>query len=395
MIRSRVVALIGTFVLGAAGCSSSSPTARAVTELADRLSDAVWQVEATGCGWNSHGSAFAIDSRHLVTNRHVIANDTSPMIRSRTGERIQGKVIGAMVKPDAAVIEVGSDLPFSLRWARTAALAKREPLVVIGYPSPPDLFTATAGQIVKFQGSNGIRESALVNAAVAKGNSGGPAVRADSSVAGVVTLMTIPDKPEEKVAIVFTSDTIRPAVDKFLHEPGKPLSTCGLGPDYVPTVPKSYDIPKPPPIAEDVPLSVPSAMPRRTLAPVPPLFTPAQAPSPTTKTPCPKDRPVARISEITATEKPDEPGWWRVRVDGTVTNESSYQLRLGQVDVEVQGEPPVKGGANGGETFLDPDESTPWYFEPDVYSPSGQPTQAKVTAHWIWTTYEVHGCPAG
>jgi len=387
--------MIGMFILGAAGCSNSSPTARAVAELADSVGDAVWQVDATGCGWNSRGSAFAIDARHLVTNRHVIANDSSPMIRSRSGERMQGKVIGATVNPDAAVIEVESDLPVSLRWARTAALAKRESLVVIGYPSPPDLFTATAGQIVKFQDRNGIRESALANAPIAKGNSGGPAVRSDSTVAGVVTMMTLPDDPEERVAIVFTSDTIRPTVEKFLREPGKPLSTCGLGPDYVPSVPKSYDIPKPPPIAGDVPLSVPSAIPRRTPAPALPLFTPAPSAEQTPKTPCPKDRPLARISEFRAAEVTNEPGWWRVRVDGTVTNESAYQMRLGKIDVEVQGEPPAKGEASGGETFLDHDESTPWFFESDVYSSSGQPTQANVTPHWIWTSFEVHGCPAG
>jgi hypothetical protein len=332
-----------------------------------------------------------------VTNRHVIANDTSPMIRSRSGERIQGKVIGATVSPDAAVIEVGSDLPINLRWARTAALIKQEPLVLIGYPSPPDLFTATAGQIVRFQSPKGIRESALVNAAVARGNSGGPAVRSDSSVAGVVTMMTLPDNPEEKVAVVFTSDTIRPTVEKFLREPSKVLSTCGLGPDYVPSVPKSYDIQKPPTIAGDVPLSVPSAIPRRTSAPAVPLLPPPQSePSPTSQTPCPSDRPLARISEFTSTEKPDDPGWWTVRVHGTVTNESAYQMRLGRIDVEIPGDPPLTGGASGGETFLDPDESTPWFFgDYDVYSPSGQPTQAKVTPHWIWTTYEVHGCPAG
>jgi hypothetical protein len=395
----RIVAVIGILTLAVTGCSSASPTARAVTELADRVGDAVWQVEATGCGWNSRGSAFAIDSRHLVTNHHVIANDTSPMIRSRTGERLQGKVIGAMVSPDAAVIEVENDLPVSLGWARTTALAKGEPLVVIGYPSPPDLFTATAGEIVKFQVRKGIRESALANAPIAKGNSGGPAVRSDLSVAGVVTMMTIPDNPKERVAIVFTSDTIRPTVEKFLREPGKPLSTCGLGPDYVPSVPKGYDIPEAPPTAgADLSLNVPPAVPRRTPAPVQPLFTPVPGAGPTTQTPCPRDRPVARISEITATEQPDQPGWWRVRVDGFVTNESSYQLRVGRIDVEIHGDPPVEGVADGGETFLDPGESIPWFFETYetyVYSPNGQPTQATVVPHWIWTTYEVHGCPGG
>src|SRR5437899_10327545 len=54
-------------------------------ELARRFGAAVWRVETQGCGFWRSGSAFAIDAHHLVTNNHVISNDSAPIVRSPTG----------------------------------------------------------------------------------------------------------------------------------------------------------------------------------------------------------------------------------------------------------------------------------------------------------------------
>jgi S1-C subfamily serine protease len=74
---------------------AAAPPAADVAALANKVGDAVWRVDTEGCGWLGSGSAFAIDRRHLVTNHHVTANDTSPVVRSREGKRLQGRVIGA------------------------------------------------------------------------------------------------------------------------------------------------------------------------------------------------------------------------------------------------------------------------------------------------------------
>ena len=64
---------------------------------------------------------------------------------------------------------------------------------------------------MSFQGTDAEpREAALTNVPITFGNSGGPGLRADATVAGVVTLMRLRNDASERVAIMFTADTIRP-----------------------------------------------------------------------------------------------------------------------------------------------------------------------------------------
>lgn len=382
----RMLALLALFTVTSASCSPTPQALVDVDGLAERWSDAVWQVESNGCGWKMRGSAFAIDERHLVTNRHVVANDSSPIVRSRDGKERMGKVIGASTHPDVAVIEVADDLPAYMLWAATSSLVKRERLVVIGYPSPAYAFKASTGQIVNFQGLGDAHEAALVNAKVARGNSGGPGLRGDASVAGVVTQMTVREKPEERVAILFTADAIRPTVTRFLREPSKVLSSCGLGPDYVPPVPKSYDIKDSPPTTEPVQaLPVPPAGPS---APRQLTDTPQPTESAATKMPpqCPAGAPDVEVSELTATQKPDDPGWWRVDVRGLVRNDTSSSILIQAVEVRVDGDPPVTGPAGQYSARLPRGQETRWVFDEQyVYSAGSQPTRAEATVDWDWT----------
>lgn len=85
-----------------------SPTS--VSELAAAFGDAVWRVEATGCGIAGGGTAFAVDDRMLVTNWHVVANDDTPVVVSRDGRRLDGRVVGWSSDPDVALVEVSQDL---------------------------------------------------------------------------------------------------------------------------------------------------------------------------------------------------------------------------------------------------------------------------------------------
>lgn len=385
-------------VLASVSCSSSSSPAAVidVDGLADRAGDAVWGVEAVGCGWQAHGSAFAIDSRHVVTNRHVIANDSSPIIRSRDGEERAGRVIGASTFPDVAVIEVAEDLPSSLRWTGASSLARREPLVVIGYPSPTHTFRSSTGHIVNFQGPDATPEAALVNAPIARGSSGGPGLRGDASVAGVVTQMTLRDKPAERVAILFTADAVRPTVTRFLRKPTKVLSSCGLGPDYVPPVPKTYEIEKAPPTAEPVEaLPVPSVAAGREPGTVPaPRAAPARTSAAVKPRPCPTGAAAVRIDELASSQQEGQPSWWRVDVRGVLRNGTTATIEIGAIDVTVPGDPSITRPASQYMVSLAPGQQTGWLFEDHyVHSPGNQPSRASVAVQVHWP--ERGDCVAG
>jgi hypothetical protein len=304
------------------------------------------------------------------------------MLHSRDGSKIGGRVIGASIDPDVALIEVEDELPVSLPWAETKSLKKREPLVVIGYPSPKNTFKMSTGRIVDFH-PTGSREAALSNAPIAHGNSGGPGLRADASVAGLVTLMTLREKPEDSVAILFTADKVRPSVERFLEKPKDVLSSCGLGPDYVPEVPKDFDIDEAPataapvdviPVATAVAKSKPK--PLASVEPTPGKIAPTPLPK------CPNGGPVLRVERISST--PETPGWWTVTVEGVITSYGSYDMTLQRLQVHVDGDPPVDAEVRVTPTTIGPGRGATWGRELSVYAPAGEPTEATANLEWTW-----------
>jgi hypothetical protein len=360
----------------------------------------VWLVEADGCGWNSKGSAFAIDDRHLVTNRHVVANDSTPELRSRGGRTIRGKVIGSTAHPDVAVIETDDRLDASLVLSKASA-DRSDPLVVLGYPSPKHFFSAASGRIVSFQGpGDDPDEAALTNVPIAKGNSGGPGLLGDASVAGIVTLMRLRTDEAERVAIMFTAEAIRPTVQRFLREPEKVLSTCGLGPDHVPRVPKSYEITAPPPTAEPVLIvpttPKPSAKPAvRTARPAPtprPTMPPPVTPAPEqTPRDCPSGTVDSRIEKVEAAERPEEPGTWTVRVYGSTTNNAGQDATLSGIYVRIDGDPPMALRVDRDDR-LAPNQVIFWTSQDVVVRSDSQPSTAVAFASWDWSEPEYAGC---
>jgi hypothetical protein len=181
-------------------------------ELARRYGDAVWRVEATGCGVEATGTAFAIDARTLITNWHVTVVDAAPQLVSRDGETtLQGRVLGWSDQPDVAVIRVDEDLATTVAWTDADDLEEGQPLVALGYPLPATDFTVTRGDITSFQTDDGVRQAIRTDAALDKGNSGGPVLTSRGAVAGVVTEMA-PSDGFQLVPLAYTYDHLRETI---------------------------------------------------------------------------------------------------------------------------------------------------------------------------------------
>src|SRR5690606_34552560 len=110
-------------------------------------------------------------------------------------------VIGADPGRDVAVIEVDEPVGPALPWAPTSSLQVDERVVVLGYPRPDHAFTVSYGSVVTIADGPGDQDAVLANAPVERGSSGGPALRGDGSVVGVVTRAVL-DDPTEFVTIV-------------------------------------------------------------------------------------------------------------------------------------------------------------------------------------------------
>jgi len=157
---------------------------------------AVRVITAQGGG---EGSGFVFDSQgHIVTNYHVVQDNTSLEVDFPSGTKVHGKVVGSDLDSDLAVVKV--DVPASelkpLPLGDSDQLQVGDTVVAIGNPFGFSS-TMTMG-IVSAKGRNleSIRQTSdgrsfsagdliQTDAAINPGNSGGPLLNLQGEVVGV------------------------------------------------------------------------------------------------------------------------------------------------------------------------------------------------------------------
>ena len=136
------------------------------------------------------GSGFIIDPKgYILTNNHVIDGATRITISLLTGERFRGKVIGIDKETDLAVIKIEAphDLPV-MKFGDSNAAQVGDWVLAIGSPFGLDQ-TVTAGIISKkerdSQAFTNFQRFLQTDAAINRGNSGGPLVNMHGEAIGV------------------------------------------------------------------------------------------------------------------------------------------------------------------------------------------------------------------
>jgi putative serine protease PepD len=140
--------------------------------------------EGAGVVYNTSGD--------ILTDEHVVANETSVKVNFQDGKSYPATVVGTDPSTDVAVIHV--DAPASelhpIPLANSADAQVGDPVVAIGSPfSEPE--TVTAGIVSQtgrsIQAPNGytIPDAIQTDAAINPGNSGGPLLTADGEVLGL------------------------------------------------------------------------------------------------------------------------------------------------------------------------------------------------------------------
>ena len=147
---------------------------------------------AYACGQNQSGTGFVIAEDRILTNAHVVAGVTEPVVETpRDGTRI-GRIVYFDAVDDLAVIAV-DNLP-TAPLAFTTDLPQGTDAVVDGYPfggpfsSHPARVVATGTvNVPDIYGNNPLgREVYTLAADVQQGESGGPLLARDGTVAGVI-----------------------------------------------------------------------------------------------------------------------------------------------------------------------------------------------------------------
>lgn len=141
------------------------------------------------CGSSLSGSGFVVSEDRIVTNAHVVAGVTEPIVEAPGQPAVAGRVVAYDPANDLAVIAVAGLASPPLAIADTAAGAE---VAVAGYPfgGPLEVRPASVMSIgpitIQESGRTSTREIVTLAADVDHGNSGGPVLTGDGSVGGVV-----------------------------------------------------------------------------------------------------------------------------------------------------------------------------------------------------------------
>jgi hypothetical protein len=150
------------------------------------------KVEGTGCGGVLEGSGFVVAPGLVLTNAHVVAGVRNPMVLDRVGSHRATAVLFDP-KEDVAVLRTPglSEAPLRLL---ASTVGRGTEGAALGYPGGGPLRASPAVVLSEvtalgrdiYGRALTARDVYQLRADVRPGNSGGPLVRSDGTVAGVV-----------------------------------------------------------------------------------------------------------------------------------------------------------------------------------------------------------------
>jgi len=141
------------------------------------------------------GSGFVIRADGLiVTNRHVIVGAHSVRVRLPGGQEVPATIVGADAVTDIALLSVAAGNLPALRLGSSASVSVGDAVIAIGNPFGLGQ-TVTSG-IVSARGRT-LEDDPYIDflqtdAAINRGNSGGPLLATDGTVVGVTSIIFTP-----------------------------------------------------------------------------------------------------------------------------------------------------------------------------------------------------------
>lgn len=162
------------------------------------------------------GSGFVIDpSGYVVTNNHVVDGATEVKVKLADKEEFPAEVVGTDPDTDLALLKVKSPKPLPyVSWGNSGQLRVGDQVIAVGNPFGLG-GTVTAG-IVSARGRD-INDGPYVDfiqtdAAINRGNSGGPLFDTDGNVVGVNSAILSPNGGSVGVGFAIPSDTAKTVI---------------------------------------------------------------------------------------------------------------------------------------------------------------------------------------
>ena len=176
----------------------------------------------------SLGSGFVIDKEgHVVTNYHVVEGADEVYVNFSQDDRLKARVVGLDPSTDLALLKIDVDHKRALaplELGNSDSVGVGDAVVAIGNPFGLDR-TATAGIVSAVQreiespGGFTIDKVIQTDAAINKGNSGGPLLNGNGQVIGVNTQIATGGTGEGNVGIGFAVpvNTVKEVVAELME----------------------------------------------------------------------------------------------------------------------------------------------------------------------------------
>lgn len=165
------------------------------------------------------GSGFFISADgYIVTNNHVIENADEITVVLTNEAKLKATVIGRDVATDLAVLKVeGKSFPF-VQFELTKRPRVGDWVIAVGNPFGLS-GTATAGIVSAFgrpDGAQGYVDYMQIDAAINRGNSGGPTFDLNGRVIGVNSAIITPSGANAGVGFAIPADTAQAITSKLI-----------------------------------------------------------------------------------------------------------------------------------------------------------------------------------
>jgi serine protease Do len=168
---------------------------------------------------SSLGSGFIIDpSGIVVTNNHVISEADEITVILNDGSRLKAELIGKDQKTDLALLRVKPDKPLkAVKFGDSEKLRLGEWVIAIG--NPFSLGGSVSAGIVSARNrdiNSGPYDNYIqTDAAINRGNSGGPLFNLDGEVVGINTAIISPSGGSIGIGFAVPSKTAMPVIDQL------------------------------------------------------------------------------------------------------------------------------------------------------------------------------------
>jgi serine protease Do len=195
------------------------------------------------------GSGFIIDpSGYVVTNNHVVAEAGTVSVVFQDGTKHPAKIVGRDPKTDLALLKIDAPQPLPyVEWGDSGKIQVGDWVLAVG--NPFGLGGTVSSGMISARGRDihaGPYDDFLqIDAAINRGNSGGPTFALDGKVIGINTAIYSPNGGSVGIGFAIPSDLARPVIDQ-LKAHGK-VERGWLGvqiQEVTPELAKSLGLPK-------------------------------------------------------------------------------------------------------------------------------------------------------